>query len=154
MAGRKPKGKRKGRGFWARLFRWIGRKSIRGIRRRLRRARKGIASIFEAKVVKSYKRDHWREEFPDPRRPAPLVMTKRENTPEHREEYTATFDGELSVEFWIHHDSGVALIDAAYGAAEEAHGPIAQSWVLTAIEGTNDPGRAVLSGLPGGMLKR
>jgi hypothetical protein len=152
MAGRRPKGKtRRGRRRWARLLRWIGRTSIRGIRRRIRRVRKGLASVFEAKVVRSYKRDGWRDEFPDPRRREPLVMTKVD--PADYETYEALFDGLLTVAFSVSPRSNVTLTDAAREAAETEHGRIAHTWVLTSIEGTNDSAREVLSVLPGGVLK-
>jgi hypothetical protein len=160
MAGRKspprPKGKRKvhrgrrRRGFWYRLFAWFGRKVSRRVKRRWLRIKARIAKAFEAKVVKSTK-DGWKNEFPDPRRPKPFVMTKVD--PAESETYEALFDGLLVVAFTVPPHSNAKLTEAAQEAAETEHGPIAASWILTSIEGTNDKAREVLSAFPGGVLK-
>jgi len=70
-----------------------------------------------------------------------------------REEYVATFDELLTVEFSVSPAAGADLAEAAQDAAVAVHGPVAASWVLTAIEGTNDAGRAVLAGAPAGVFK-
>jgi hypothetical protein len=136
---RKPQGKsrskarRRRHGFWYRLFRAL----FRRVKRRAKTRWSKIKKAFEPKVVKNYKRDGWRDQFPDPRKPPPFSMKKAES-----EEYIATFDSALDVPFTIWPDSNASVRDAALDAAEAVHGPIVQSWTLTYIEAVNDAAKA------------
>lgn len=143
--------RRRRRGFWSWLFGRIGRGIRRRARRRWQKIKGGVRKVFEPKVIKSHKRDAWKNQFPDPSKPKPFVMTKVD--PKDNEAYEALFDGLLVVSFTASPRSNLKLADAAQEAAEAEHGPIAQSWVLTSIEGTNDAGREVLSCFPGGVFK-
>lgn len=137
---RKPQGKsrskikRRRHGFWYRLFRAL----FRRVKRRAKTRWGKIKKAFEPKVIKNHKRDGWKDQFPDPKHP-PLELKKAET-----EEYEATFDGAVVVSFWIWSHEGIPVRDAAIQAAEELHGPIVQSWLLTDIKPTNDAARAAL----------
>jgi hypothetical protein len=155
MAGRKssprPKSRRKvkRKGFWARLFAWSARKIVRRVKRRWGLIRERIEKAFEPAVVMSTK--NGANLYPDPRRPAPFTMTRQD--PEDAQTYEATFDGLLVVAFTVPPYATADLPATARAAAEAEHGPIAQSWILTQIEGANEAGCEALAGYPGGVLK-
>jgi hypothetical protein len=143
MATRKRKAKARKRSQASKrtrkIVKAVGSAAVKGAGRAVKRGATAVVErITREEVVCQASRDHWKNDFPNPTKPA-LRMSKVE-----REEYLARFDGELVVEFWIGSDSNIAVRDAAYEAAEMAHGPIAQSWTLTDIEPMNETARAVL----------
>lgn len=140
------KGKPRKRSLWQRLARGLGRRlrrgAVRGVRK-LYRATVGRAVDFATReqIVKVASRDRWQAGYPDPTRHQPLVMTKVDPTLEH---YEATFDGLLVVSFTIEPETSIALQEAAEAAAEEEHGPVAATWVLSYVEPMNDLARAAI----------
>lgn len=131
----KAKGRRRRAPWWRRL----GRRLIRRVTRRIRLlAGRVVAAVRQETVVRNWNRDAWMREYPDPVHP-PLVMR-----PVEGEQYEAIFDDLVVVPFEIESHSGVRLVDAAWSAGEDEHGPIVRTWSLTEVEACNDAARAIL----------
>lgn len=134
MATKKRKGRKKRKSLLHRMSRAVVRRTERRLKARWGKVKK----TFEPKVVKNHKRDAWKVGFPDPKRPAPLTMVQVDP-----EDYEATFDGSVVVAFTAWPPYG-DLDVVAREAAEQQHGPIAQTWHLDDVEPMNDAARAAL----------
>lgn len=133
MAKRKGKTKRPGV-----IRRAVGRWAWRKVHAWAAEQRRRIRKTFKPRVViASAKQRQWERQFPDARRTPPLPETI-----ERVEEWMATFTAELDngwrVPFQVDIHNREPLRQAAYDAAEIAHGAIARTREIVDIEPTNE----------------
>lgn len=132
---RKGKKGKKGKG---RIRKWVGRWAWRKVHTWATRTRARARRAFQPRTIHaSAKQRVWERQFPNPRRQPSLAETM-EKLDEWMEGYEAVFANGWHVPFEIDTYRAATLREAAYDAAELAHGTVARSLQIIEIRPVNE----------------